>query len=675
MGVEHEHEQTNFGQVSRIRGKIFEKLSLGASVFGILMLAVLLVYVVVDAFNLSSASPEWLLTYFITLVVPFIGFCLYSANDPKLTKQAVLALGGGLPAIAGTYIGVEAFIRPVPGLTWQLIYLFTVVVPVTAYVGFAGSREPVGRVGFGLLGRLVGGTALGFMFLILFVVFEPQAWFWAYTLGFLPAVGMLAYSRRQPKSIVSVFFAPGLIAASILAVKPDDPFITIRIPLDYSFLPYAADWIEGTISAVTIYLAVLSVPAAIVVKRAIERRRRTRQAQIGGILALVVGVTASIGIGVAGFAPELILTNYADYPGDWGIYVWSLVIPLTLASAGLTALQVSRKAARQTGVIILFVTVVGSQAATVVGISPKTAVLFLLAVSIPTLSFLRQVAKRQNGVIGVVLPVLLAGGVIIGAVIVDIWGVTPPDIWLNWSFLTAGPSATPELAGFYPAIVGSVLLISLVAVFSFVLGVGTAVFLEEYAPDTGLGGKVTRILQINIANLAAVPSVVYGLLGLGLFANLLGFGLGTAITGALTLTLLILPISIVSAQEAIRAVPDSMRNGSYAMGATRWQTTKNVVLPEAIQGILTGMILSLGRAIGETAPLIMIGFPNSIFNPPSGILETTTAMPMQIYVWSSSVKSGFRYGAVAAGVVTLLIVLLLMNATAIIIRNRYQRDA
>jgi phosphate transport system permease protein len=120
-------------------------------------------------------------------------------------------------------------------------------------------------------------------------------------------------------------------------------------------------------------------------------------------------------------------------------------------------------------------------------------------------------------------------------------------------------------------------------------------------------------------------------------------------------------------------VPDSMRNGSYAMGATRWQTTKNVVLPEALPGVLTGTILSLGRAIGETAPLIMIGFPNTIFNPPGGIMETTTAMPMQIFVWSSSVKSEFRYGVLAAGVVTLLVVLLLMNATAIVIRNRSEQ--
>jgi phosphate transport system permease protein len=379
-------------------------------------------------------------------------------------------------------------------------------------------------------------------------------------------------------------------------------------------------------------------------------------------------------LGLAGVTPQLVLEFYVGTPTTWAIFVWTLAVPMSLAIAGLTALQSSRRIALATGFGVFLLAVVGSQAATLAGFSPEHPLLFLLTISVPTLAYIRQVAETRRGTVGLVLPVLLAGGVLLGAVIVRAWGVTPPDIWLRWTFLVSGPSSTPELAGFYPAIVGSVVLITLVALFSFTFGVGTAVFLEEYAPDTGVGGFLTRIVQVNIANLAAVPSVVYGLLGLGLFVNLIGFGLGTAITGAMTLTLLILPITIISAQEAIRAVPDSMRNGSYAMGATRWQTTKNVVLPEALPGILTGTILSLGRAIGETAPLIMIGFPNVIFNPPGGISETTTAMPMQIFAWSSSVKPEFRYGALAAGVVTLLVVLLLMNATAILIRNRSEQS-
>jgi phosphate transport system permease protein len=187
-------------------------------------------------------------------------------------------------------------------------------------------------------------------------------------------------------------------------------------------------------------------------------------------------------------------------------------------------------------------------------------------------------------------------------------------------------------------------------------------------------GSIPRLPQVNLAHLAAVPSVVYGLLGLGLFANLMGFGYGTVVTASLTLTLLILPITIVSAQEAIRAVPDEMRRGSEAMGATRWQTTKNIVLPQALPGILTGIILSLGRAIGETAPLIMIGAATTVFNPPFNIMSKISAMPMQIYAWSDYAVAEFRYGVVAAGVTTLLVVLLGMNATAIVLRNRSESD-
>jgi len=206
-----------------------------------------------------------------------------------------------------------------------------------------------------------------------------------------------------------------------------------------------------------------------------------------------------------------------------------------------------------------------------------------------------------------------------------------------------------------------VIIIALVAVLSFVLGVGTSVFLEEYMPGSGILGSLTRLLQVNIANLAAIPSVVYGLLGLGLFANLLGFGLGTAVTASLTLSLLILPITIISAQEAIRSVPDDLRRGSDAMGATRWQTTKNVVLPEAFPGILTGTILALGRAIGETAPLIMIGAATTVFSAPDSLFSRFSAMPMQIYAWANFPQAEFRYGVVAAGVITLLIILVGMN--------------
>ncbi|MUW14740.1 phosphate ABC transporter permease PstA [Halorubrum sp. CBA1125] len=275
--------------------------------------------------------------------------------------------------------------------------------------------------------------------------------------------------------------------------------------------------------------------------------------------------------------------------------------------------------------------------------------------------------------VGLGLPLLLGVGVIAGALIVEAWGVPAPDPWLDANYVTEAPSTTAAEAGLYPAIVGSVIIIALVAVLSFVLGVGTSVFLEEYTAESGIVGSLTRLLQVNIANLAAIPSVVYGLLGLGLFANLLGLGYGTAVTASLTLSLLILPITIISAQEAIRSVPDDLRRGSDAMGATRWQTTKNVVLPEALPGILTGTILALGRAIGETAPLIMIGAATTVFSAPNSLFSRFSAMPMQIYAWANYPQAEFRYGVVAAGVITLLIVLIGMNGTAILLRNRAER--
>ncbi|QSW99444.1 phosphate ABC transporter permease PstA [Haloterrigena alkaliphila] len=241
--------------------------------------------------------------------------------------------------------------------------------------------------------------------------------------------------------------------------------------------------------------------------------------------------------------------------------------------------------------------------------------------------------------------------------------------WLDWQFLTSPPHPNPYEAGFLPALIGSIAIMLLIALITFPLGVGAAVYLEEYASD----GYLTKFIQLNIANLAGVPSVVYGLLGLGLFVSLLNLGYGTVFVAAFTVALLILPIVIISAQEAIRAVPDSQRQASYGMGATKWQTIRNVVLPRAMPGIMTGTILALGRAIGETAPLIMIAAPTTVFGVPNSLFSKVSAMPLQIYNWASYPETEFQYGVVAAGVVTLLVVLLTINSIAIIIRNRYQQ--
>lgn len=241
--------------------------------------------------------------------------------------------------------------------------------------------------------------------------------------------------------------------------------------------------------------------------------------------------------------------------------------------------------------------------------------------------------------------------------------------YLNWDFITSYPSRFPSRAGILPALVGSVWLVILTALFSLPLGVGAAVYLEEYAPKN----RWTELIQVNIANLAGVPSIVYGLLGLGLFVDALAMG-RSLLAGALTMTLLILPVIIISSREALRSVPKAYREGAYALGATRWEVTSQVVLPEALPGVLTGTIIALSRAIGEAAPMLAIAALVYVSFVPVSPLDRFTVLPIQIYNWVNLPKQEFR-GLAAAGIILLLIVLTAMNSVAVAIRYRYQRKA
>lgn len=240
---------------------------------------------------------------------------------------------------------------------------------------------------------------------------------------------------------------------------------------------------------------------------------------------------------------------------------------------------------------------------------------------------------------------------------------------LNLKFLVSFPSRSPQEAGIKSAFFGTIWVIGLTALFAFPLGVGAAIYLEEYAPKNWL----TRLLQLNLANLAGVPSIIYGILGLALFVRALRFD-RSILSGALTLTLLILPIVIIASQEAIRSVPAFIREASYALGATRGQTVFKAVLPSALSGILTGTILAISRAIGETAPLIMIGALTFVAFTPKGIFDPFTVLPIQIFNWTSRPQAEFRELA-AAAIIVLLIVLLALNALAIFLRSRYQKRA
>ena len=237
----------------------------------------------------------------------------------------------------------------------------------------------------------------------------------------------------------------------------------------------------------------------------------------------------------------------------------------------------------------------------------------------------------------------------------------------DWQFITSFASRIPENAGIKAALVGSLWLMSVVAPVSIILGVSTAIYLEEYAKQN----KLNDFIRMNISNLAGVPSIVFGLLGLTIFVRLFGFDKSILAAG-LTMSLLILPVIIVSAQEAIRAVPKDQREASYGMGATKWQTIVRVVLPAAIPGILTGSILALSRAIGETAPLVVIGIPVILQFLPTGYLDTFTALPMQIFDWAKRPQEEFQLVA-SAGIMVLMILLLTMNSIAIFIRNKFQK--
>ena len=286
----------------------------------------------------------------------------------------------------------------------------------------------------------------------------------------------------------------------------------------------------------------------------------------------------------------------------------------------------------------------------------------------------QRAARRRAGRL-FELSGLLATGVglvVLAVLVVDVFTDGLPR--LGWEFLTSYPSRKPENAGILAALVGSLWLLVLTAIIAFPIGVGAAIYLEEYSTQS----RLQRLIEINIANLAGVPSIIYGLLGLELFVRIMQpiTGGRSVLAGALTMALLVMPIVIIAAREALRAVADSQRQAAYALGATRWQVTSRVVVPAALPGILTGTILALSRAVGETAPLITMGALTYVAFLPdlslSGLQSPFTVLPIQIFNWVSRPQSGFHVNA-AAGIVVLLVVLLLMNATAIVLRNRYQR--
>ena len=290
-----------------------------------------------------------------------------------------------------------------------------------------------------------------------------------------------------------------------------------------------------------------------------------------------------------------------------------------------------------------------------------------------TPEYRRRMRRRQRGAavfqglclaaVGLALAMLAA---LLYSVLTEAWA------WFNLegasisTLLTDAPSSKAVQSGLFPAIVGTLWVMVICAFISFTVGVSTAIYMEEYAARN----RFNELIQTNIQNLAAVPSIVYGILGLSIFVALFALGKSTLAAG-LTLALLIMPVVIVSSQEAIKAVPSSIREGGYALGATRWQVVWRLTLPQAMPGILTGIILAVSRAMGEAAPLVIMGALSFVPFAPTSPLDRFTVLPIQIYVWISKPQEEFHQLA-AAGIVALLVILLSMNAFAILLRNRLQ---
>jgi phosphate transport system permease protein len=537
----------SFGEVDKTVGTVFQYLLLAATLFGLVTLAILLVFVANDALQPLTADPGWHLTFFLTLVVPTL------LVVGVLSVRNVEALGVGATAVGLLVVSLMfsggvgmVFVDIVPPVAW-FGFLLALALPAALVVGLERTRLP-----------------------------------------FTPKLGLTTGAFY-----LSLFGLPGPVGS------------VVGIP---QFVP----------SVVTLFSTLPILPVDWV------------------LVALSLGAFTAGGV---------------------GFYAYGLGGVRAGVSAGVVTL-----------VVVLTSAVVGP----FVGVTPVPAVVLTSVAVVPTTAYLVAGAvTRPADRLGLLVPVVAVGGAVVGAVVVETMGYAGPQSWVDWQFLTSAHSRNAVEAGLYPAIGGSILLMITVALLAFPLGVGAAVYLEEYAPDN----RFTRFIDVNISNLAGVPSVVYGLLGLGVFVTYLGQPTGTVAIGGATLALLILPIVIISSREAIRSVPNEMRQASYGMGATKWQTVRRVVLPRAFPGILTGTILALGRAIGETAPLIMIGAPSVVFSLPTEFSAKASAMPLQVFAWASLFASeDFYTKAVPAGVVVLVSVLLAMNSIAIVLRNKYQSE-
>ena len=415
-----------------------------------------------------------------------------------------------------------------------------------------------------------------------------------------------------------------------------------------------------------VYFTFAILPTLIVWSYVQSQQKQSIYLSLAPIVAILIGT----------FLSSFLWKTLPSYPENWLIFVWIFGLPAVFFSRHFLKNTLLEPHRDYIGIsTILFSIIVGISTITFTEISPTISILYFLTIIVPIFLYASvHIVSAEQGRVGLLFPFLLITTILLARIVAVSIGAIQPTPWLDLQFVTSPPSRFPIEAGLYPALIGSIFIVLLVGFLSLIFGVGAATYLEEYAPRTGIFGILTRLIRINISNLAGVPSVVYGLLGLALFVNLLGMGFGTVIVSSMTLSLLILPIVIVTSQESIRTVPEALRLASYGLGATKWQTIRNVVLPLSVAGILTGTILSMSRALGETAPLLMIGAATTVFKAPVGLESKVSAMPLQVFHWAFSVKPDLREGVAAAGIILLLFVLLSMNGIAIVLRNKYQKD-
>jgi len=531
---------------------------------------------------------------------------------------------------------------------------------VEAIMGDADRRrERITDVVFEAL--LVGATLIGIVSLgiLLAQIFSDAIRpFAASTQWFMVVAGVVvaptaAYTvsvrrRLAARAVNARFF--GVVVAGLVGAPA--AFLVIEAMSPYDVLLYL---LAGAVPPIAVWVV---------------GRNRLR----GTVVGPAIPVSVVGGLFVGGLGYSIFRTALAAVPMPLA-YVGAVTVPVAGALGTLTARRGTSKDGLGAAGVVLAGALAVLGAAIALGFDPGLAVVLFSLFAVPVGTVLVRTLRDGEGRIGLLGPIVLGGGLLAAVALESVLGLTGPDTYLGPSlFLNSWHGLDATQAGVHPQLVGSIIIVGFMAVMAFPIGVGAAIYLEEYAPASGWGSRLASILEVNISNLAGVPSVVYGLLGLALFRNTLGFGTGIVLSAAGTLGLLILPIVVVSAQEAIRAVPDSLREASYGMGASRWQTLRTVVLPRALPGVLTGTILALARAIGETAPLVIIAVATTTYSAPGGLFDAAAALPLQIFAARSNVDPGFRHGVVPATAVILIVLMLLMNAAAIYVRNRFEGD-